>query len=324
MQVFFYEAFEEEAEAIRHYLPEGIEAGFTAKTIAEAGHDVPPAPLISVRTQSFIPDAWEGTLEAVLSRSTGYDHLADLAGRFTTPPALGYLPLYCHTAVAEQTLMCMLALSRRLRRQLDHFQRFHRDGLTGFELTGRTVAVFGMGHIGLEVARLCRGIGMTVLGVELEPTDDSFRYVDPDDAMEAADVIVCAMDLRPSNRGYFDRDRIGSAKRAPLFVNISRGELSPSTVLLEALDRGLLSGVALDVYEHEKLLAEPLRAGAQPTDAEAGAALALSHRDDALCTPHNAFNTAEAVGRKAEHSVWQVMDWVEHRRFRWPAPVSIS
>ena len=57
MQVFFYEAFEEEAVALSHYLPDSIEAGFTWKTIQEQGDSNPPAPILSIRTQSKIPPA---------------------------------------------------------------------------------------------------------------------------------------------------------------------------------------------------------------------------------------------------------------------------
>lgn len=321
MHVFFYEAFEEEADAIRSFLPEQIEAGFHKGTIEEAGHDEPPAPIVSVRTQSYVPAAWDGRIQAVLSRSTGYDHLRDLRQRFTHPVGLGYLPLYCHTSVAEQALLGILALARRLPRQLDHFGRFERDGLTGMELLDRTVAVFGVGNIGSEVARICSGIGMRVLGVDLAEAHPGITYVSAEVACARADVVVVAMDLTDANAGYFGPERLATLKRGCLFVNVSRGELSPSTALLAALESGRLGGVVLDVYTHERTLAEPLRAGAEPTHPEARAALALSRRDDALCTPHNAFNTTASVLRKSEHSVLQVVDWVEQGRFRWAAPV---
>ena len=75
MDVFFYEAFEEEQEALKHFLPGHIKAGFSWKTIQEYGAEAPPAPIISVRTQSNLPAEWADNLDAILSRSTGFDHL---------------------------------------------------------------------------------------------------------------------------------------------------------------------------------------------------------------------------------------------------------
>ena len=81
MDVFFYEAFAEEATYLQQYLPPGIAAGFTRKTIQEYDAAEPPAQLISIRTQSVIPASWATKLAGILSRSTGYDHLEKYEGK---------------------------------------------------------------------------------------------------------------------------------------------------------------------------------------------------------------------------------------------------
>ena len=58
VDVMFYEAFDEEAELLRLHLPAGIRAEFTRATVQASGHLAPPAPLLSIRTQSVIPPAW--------------------------------------------------------------------------------------------------------------------------------------------------------------------------------------------------------------------------------------------------------------------------
>ncbi|MCB9677383.1 MAG: hydroxyacid dehydrogenase [Alphaproteobacteria bacterium] len=320
MHVWFYEAFEEEAEALRALLPPGVEAGFCAETIQEARHDGPRAPVISTRTQSVLPDAWEGRFDAWLSRSTGYDHLVALRERWSAVPALGYLPKYCATSVAEQALLMVLALLRRLPAQTEQLHRFERDGLTGREARGRTLAVFGVGEIGSEVLRVAHGIGMTAIGVDIDPWRQGVPYVSPDEALARADAIVCAMDLRRDNIGYFGAARLAKARPGAVFVNISRGEISPTPALLAALEAGRLGGVALDVYDEERDLAHALRSGAPPQTPSAAAALALLRRNDALLTPHNAFNTEEAVHRKSADSVTQVKAWIERGAFVWNAP----
>jgi len=315
--VFFYEAFEEEAESLRQLLPPTITAGYTVRTIQEAAHAEPPARFISTRNQSHIPLDWADKLDAILTRSTGFDHLAAYAAA-SPQVALGYLPLYCHRAVAEQAMLLWMALLRRLPRQIRQFHDFHRDGLTGAECQGRTLAVVGVGYIGHEVCRIGHALGMTVLGVDLDPRHADIEYVPIDLALAQADVLVCAMDLNETNRGYFDMTKWRQTKPGVIFVNISRGELSPSTALLESLNAGLLSGVGLDVYDHEAALAVALRGKSVPDDPEALAALELATRDDCICTPHNAFNTLEAVERKSDHSVQQIVAYLQSGQFLWP------
>ena len=121
MDVYFYEAFEEEAAELKRYLPAGVNAQFDARTVQEAGHaDVasPPAPLISTRTQSRLPIAWADHLVGILTRSTGYDHLLAYAQQTGGRVPMGYLPLYCHRACAEQAMMLALGLLRKLPRQV--------------------------------------------------------------------------------------------------------------------------------------------------------------------------------------------------------------
>jgi len=321
--VYFYEAFEEEAEALRSLLPPEISAGYTDATIQEAKHAAPPARMISVRTQSQLPNAWAPQLDAILTRSTGYDHLAAYAAATKAPLALGYLPLYCHRAVAEQALLLWMALLRRLPRQITQFRTFHRDGITGGECAGRTLVVVGVGHIGHEVCKLGQPLGMNVFGVDLDPCHADVNYSDIDAALPQADVLVCAMDLNQSNAGYFDAAKWQRVKPGAVFVNVSRGELSPTTQLLAALEAGQLSGVGLDVFDHESTLATSLRTGVPSNDPQVAATLALAQRDDAILTPHNAFNSAEAVYRKSEHSVQQIVAFRATEKFLWPAPVNV-
>ncbi len=69
MDVYFYEAFEEETEALRRHLPSGINANFTWKTVQESADSEPPARIVSIRTQSLIPTGWANLAGGILSRS---------------------------------------------------------------------------------------------------------------------------------------------------------------------------------------------------------------------------------------------------------------
>jgi len=314
--VFFYEAFEEEAAAIAAALPDSICAGFTDQTIQEHNTVEPPARIISLRTQSQIPDAWAGKIDALLSRSTGFDHLVAYRARHPDGPACGYLPLYCARGVAEQAMLLWTALSRKLPAQLKQFETFHRDGITGREIAGKTLLVAGVGNIGSEIVRIGQGLDMTVFGNDPVQKHDFVDYVELDEKIDEADIIVCAMNLTDENHGLFDYARLSQAKPGALFINIARGELSPADDLLRLLEEKILGGVALDVYENESDLAVSLRAG----DINENAVLKLNARADVLCTPHNAFNTEEAVVRKSDQSVEQVENFLKTGSFLWDVP----
>lgn len=320
MDVFFFEAFEEEEEALRHYLPASVDAGFTWKTIQEYGAETPPAPIISIRTQSALPLEWANQLSAILSRSTGYDHLHAYQDATGSDLPCGFLPLYCHRAVAEHALMLMLALYRKLPQQTEQFKTFHRDGITGREIEAKTMLVVGVGNIGGQIVNIGHGMGMNVLCVDLEEKYPGETYVTVEDGLPQADIIVCAMNLTKVNRGYFTYDLLKKAKPGALFVNISRGELSPATNLLRLLDEGHLSGVGIDVYDQEKYLAIALRSGGTSDDPEVAAILEMAKRSNVICTPHNAFNSEEGVDRKSGQSIEQIVHFLEKGSFIWSAP----
>jgi D-lactate dehydrogenase len=318
MDIFFYEVFEEERTALERHLPAGIQAGFETGSIQESGHDRPPAGFISIRTQSLIPAEWAPFLSGILSRSTGFDHIKRYWDACSVRVPSGYLPLYCSRAVAEQALLLWLSLMRKLPAQRSQFIRFDRDGLTGMECEGKTLAVVGVGNIGSEVCGIGSALGMEVIGVDIVRKHPSIRYMERDEALAGADVIVCAMNLTGQNRGYFGYETLKKAKYGAVFVNIARGELSPAGDLLRLLEEGRLSGVGMDVYEDEGELAAVLRSGESPRDPVMKDVMELSRRSNAILTPHNAFNTREALERKAAQSAEQAEHFLRTGSFLWP------
>ncbi len=321
MQVYFYEAFEEEQELLKQHLPPNIDAGFSRKTIQEEQHQKPPADVISIRTQSKLPLAWSPQLKGVLSRSTGYDHLIQFRTQSKNNHLeLGYLPVYCHRAVAEQAIMMAMALMRKLPQQMQQFYRFERDGLSGSEVQGKKLIVVGVGNIGYQVVNIGRSLGMETLGVDIVQRHDDVSYIDTDVALQLADIIVCAMNLTEQNKAYFNLELFKTAVRQPVFINIARGEMSPIDDVLKALKKGYLRGAALDVYEDEPILAHDLRAGVQSNQSRAEAVMQLAQRKDVILTPHNAFNTIEAVQRKARQAIEQIQHFIDEGAFKWTVP----
>lgn len=314
--VMFYEAFQEEVDALRRHLPAGCRAGFSPHTLQASGDTTPPARLISIRTQSTLPPAWGSAVQALLARTTGSDHLRAYPARH---PALqlACLPEYCSRAVAEQAALLWMALLRRLPAQIKQWSDFNRDGLSGGECAGRTLVVAGVGRIGYEVATIGRGLGMKVIGVDPVVRHTGLDYRPWPDAAPQADIVAACMDLNPSSRHFFRADTLALLKPGTLLVNVARGELVDTQAALDALQGGILGGLALDVFADEPRVADVLR-GHGPSDPETERLQVLSRHPQAILTPHNAFNTEEAVERKSRLSVEQAVHFLQEGRFRWP------
>ncbi len=315
MDVYFYEAFEEEAGALKSLLGKRLTYELTDKTIQEAGHDNPPARLISIRTQSIIPAHWANHVEGILSRSTGYDHLKQYLEKIKKPLPCGYLEEYATRAVAEQAILLMMSLLRRLPQQSSQFKHFKRDGLTGKECAGKNLLIVGVGRIGGEIVRIGTGLGMKVRGVDIVQRQKSVEYTGMDEGVRWADVIICAMNLTEENRGYFSYELLKKTQPGAIFINIARGEHSPSAGLLQLIKEGHLGAVGLDVFENEPEVAVAMRSTHAGSHPGAQTIIELSKHPRVLLTPHNAFNTIEAVERKAKFTIDQIDYFRKHGRF---------
>jgi len=229
-EVAFYEAFEEEELFLRKLLPSGHKYFFTWKTIQESGHLLPPARVISTRTQSQFPMEWAAHLDGILTRSTGYDHVSAYLKKTGARLKAAYLPDYAARAVAEQALMLWMALIRNLTLQRESFTSFHRDGLSGGEVHGRTMLVIGVGRIGSQVLDIAHGLGMKVLGVDIVPRREltekyGLRYLSIEEGLPLADIAVCAVPLTELTIHWLDKKLLSGVKKGAIFINIARGEI---------------------------------------------------------------------------------------------------
>lgn len=317
LRVFFYEAFEEEAEELKSLIGDSFSCDYSSKTIQELHHIEPPANLISIRTQSKIPLDWSSRLGGVLSRSTGYDHLVAYRSKTKERLPMGFLDEYASRAVAEQAILLALALLRKLPMQVKKFESFERDGLTGAECPQKNLLVVGVGRIGSEICKIGRALGFTVKGVDLVHDKPGIDYVSGEIGISWADVIICAMNLTHENRGYFSYDFLKLAKQGAMMVNIARGEHSPIRDLTRLLEEKKLGGVGLDVYEDEGTLGAALRSTEAGTSTIVKDLQQLAGYPNVILTPHNAFNTTEAVKRKSQMSVEQVKHFLKHKDFIW-------
>ena len=218
LDVMFYEVFSEEQKVIQKYLPRNIQVRFTKKTIQESKHKTPPAALISIRTQSVVPFSWANKIKGILTRSQGFDHLAKFRRESKKRISCGYLADYCSQAVAEHAIMAMMALMRKLKKKIRHFNCFNRDGLTGSECGGKRVFVIGVGCIGKRIVQLTKALKMSVRGFDIDPRLKNFSYVSLKEGIKDADIIFCALPLTAQTEGLLNSKLLKTAKPGVIFI----------------------------------------------------------------------------------------------------------
>ncbi|CCJ37096.1 D-lactate dehydrogenase [Methanoculleus bourgensis MS2] len=246
-------------------------------------------------------------LNVVAAMSTGFDHI-DVDACRERNIAVCNVPLYGDTTVAEFAFGLILALARKFRPTFARTARgdFSRTGLQGMDLAGKTLGLIGTGRIGSHLARIAHAAGMNVVAYDLHPNpaltkDYGVRYLDLDDLLREADVISLHVPYTKATHHLINADRLRLVRDTALLVNTSRGGVVDTRAVAAALREGRLGGVALDTFEGERVWIEEEFSGAgSPSAAELKEALesfAILQSDRAILSPHNAFNTREALGR---------------------------
>lgn len=162
--------------------------------------------------------------------------------------------------IAQSVTMYMLALSRNLPLYMQH-QRNHEWTPHSFhELDGTTVAVIGLGPIGLEVVRLSQAFNMNVVGCRRSPSGNdpcpTYPLTQLREVVSDADWVVIALPLTDDTRDIIDSSVISAMKQGAGFINIGRGELVDEPALIAALQSGRVSCAGLDVFAEEPLSAD--------------------------------------------------------------------
>jgi D-lactate dehydrogenase len=290
---------------------------------ASAAHD---ADVISVFVTSKVTRKTLAELprvKLIVARSTGVDHV-DLHACRERGIVVANVPVYGENTVAEHTFALILALSRKIFQSYERTERmkFDRKGLQGFDLFGRTLGVIGTGNIGKHVIRIGRGFSMSIIAHDVRPDAQlagelGFSYVETlDDLLLKSDVITLHVPYLPATHHLINKENLARAKRGALLVNTARGALVDTEALLWALEEGILSGAGLDVLEEENETFEEIEFLSYqfPKDKDLATILrnhVLVARDDVIITPHNAFNSSEAVQRIFDTTVHNINTFLD-------------
>ena len=246
-------------------------------------------------------------LKMISTRSTGFDHvdMAECARRGIT---VCNVPFYGENTVAEHTFALILALSRKVHEAFVRVRagNFSLEGLRGFDLKDKTIGVVGAGRIGLHVIRIARGFGMKVLAFDVKQDNFwaevlGFEYAELDDLLGRSDIITLHAPYNRHTHHLINRDNVHKIKRGAILINTARGALVNTEALLKALEDGILAGAGLDVLEGEEAIYEESALLGDATNPEKLRTAIQNHvilkKPNVVFTPHNAFNSQEALER---------------------------
>lgn len=240
-------------------------------------------------------------------RSAGFNHV-DLAAAARLKLCVARVPAYSPHAVAEHALALILALNRRIVRAHNRVRdgNFALDGLIGFDLCGKTVGVVGTGAIGSVFARIMHGLGCRVLACDPQPAaalDGIVRHVPMDELLRDADIVSLHCPLTPATRHLIDAAALARMRRGVMLINTSRGGLVDTRAVIQALKRGQIGYLGLDVYEEEQqLFFEDLSGDVIQDDVFTR----LLTFPNVLITGHQGFFTEEALRAIAETTLGNV------------------
>lgn len=157
-------------------------------------------------------------------------------------------------AVAEHVIGQMLSLAHKLHTSDTEIRHglWERDGNRGFEIKGKTIGIIGYGNMGKAVALRLSGFGMRILAHDKYAPSVDFP-ASLEQIFEDADILSLHIPLTSETHGLVTPSFIESFKKPILFINSSRGPISPLEPLLQGLRSGQIRGLALDVLPNEKL-----------------------------------------------------------------------
>ncbi len=342
--VIHFEALGAEAEHLKReteqavqagLLPEGFRALITPDTLQEyleANPDCCLPEIVTIKTHSEIPAGWlEGKKKSIITRSTGYDHVE----AYEKLANVTSLREYCVSAVAQTAIKFLYATAGHLKEFEANTATFERKNVHSFmEMApGRMVTVFGAGKIGKKICDLVRANNMDVQAVDVREKEldrlygGSLRFVSKEEAIRTSDVIINAMNLTKNpgsvfyNEGYFSYDYLRRANPGLLFINVTRGEIAPESVLLPLYKEGLIAGIGLDVFSAEDRFTKALQDGRIVSDPDLVAGMILlemagSGKNNIYVQPHQGFNSDLAARTKAEEAVLKIENWYQNNKER--------
>ncbi|MCL6088884.1 MAG: NAD(P)-binding domain-containing protein [Candidatus Marsarchaeota archaeon] len=262
-------------------------------------------------------------LKMVATFSTGFDHI-DMAECTRRGIVVANVPTYGSHTVAEHTMALMLALAKKIILCAERTRAgdFSIEGLRTFDLADKNLGMIGFGRIGSQAARMARALSMKVWVYDPYADDNLLdllrcqRAHTLDELLAKADVITLHTPLTPQTEHIINKATIAKMKKGVIIINTARGGLIDTQALVEGLDSGHVGGAGLDVLEEETAIKEERQLAAPEFAASVNMkTLVANHRllnkhMNVIITPHNAFNSHEALRRILDTSMENIEAYV--------------
>ena len=249
-------------------------------------------------SRPVIEQLHDNGIRLILLRCAGFNNV-DLEAAKEYGITVLRVPAYSPYAVAEHAMAIVQEANRRLHKAYNKVRdnNFALSGLLGIDLHNKVAGIVGTGKIGICMARICKGYGMTVLGWDAYPNkaleeEGLLTYVDKEELFRRADLISLHAPLFPSTYHIVNEASIAMMKNTVMLVNTARGALVDAEALISALKQGKFHAVALDVYEGEDNNVYTDRSD-QAIEADITARLLMFPQ--VVMTSHQAFFTREAM-----------------------------
>ncbi len=216
------------------------------------------------------------------------------------------VPVYSPYAVAEHTMALLLTLNRKIHKAFIRTRDFNfsLNGLTGFDLHGKTAGIIGTGQIGRIFIDICKGFGMSVIAYDPYPIENSdINYVSLDKLFAESDIISLHCPLTTETRYIINEASLAKMKEGVVILNTSRGQLIDSDALLQALKDKKVRGAGLDVYEEETAF---FFEDYSSTIIQDDVLALLVSLPNVIMTSHQAFLTDEALQKIAEVTLFNL------------------
>ena len=198
------------------------------------------------------------TVKLIVEAGTGYNNI-DLNAAKERGITVCNIPAYSTERVAHTVIMMILNFASTMQKQIGMLAKGDRSNFTQHlqvshtEVNGKTLGVVGAGHIGMEVIKVAKALGMNVLVHTRTPKadGDGIRYVSLDELLEHSDYITLHCPLNEQTKYMINKEAISKMKTSAVIVNTGRGPLINEADLCDALAAKRIAGAGLDVQEVE-------------------------------------------------------------------------
>ena len=209
---------------------------------------------VTAELLSQFPD----TVKLIVEAGTGYNNI-DLNAAKERGITVCNIPAYSTERVAHTVIMMILNFASTMQKQIGMLAKGDRSNFTKHlqvshtEVNGKTLGVVGAGHIGMEVIKVAKALGMNILVHTRTPKadGDGIRYVSLDELLENSDYITLHCPLNDQTKHMINKETIAKMKPSAVIINTGRGPLINEAVLCEALAAKRIAGAGLDVQEVE-------------------------------------------------------------------------